>query len=60
MFSFQIECKSGTFKSDTGNKPCIPCGGNSVSIKSTCLCKPDHHRAVDKVEDGSAHCYSEF
>ena len=46
IISFQIECKLRTYKSDTGNKPCIPCGGNSISIRTKCLCKLDHHRAV--------------
>ena len=59
-FSFRTECYPATFKSDIGNKPCIPCGRNSVSLKTNCLCKPDHHRAIGEAEDGSAYCYSKF
>ena len=60
VFYFRAECFPGTFKSEIGNKPCIPCGRNSVSLKTKCLCKPDHHSAVGEVEDGSAYCYSKF
>lgn len=60
IVSFQIECKPGTFKSDTGNKPCMPCGGNSISIRTKCLCKPDHHRAAHETENSLAYCYSKF
>lgn len=45
------------FKNITGNEPCLPCGRNSESQQTTCICKPDHHRAKNLVADSTSDCY---
>ena len=48
------------FKNVTGNQPCLPCGYNSISIQTTCFCKPDHHRKKNLVADSTSDCYGMY
>ena len=60
LFLLFVACDLKHFKSNVGNEPCKPCGANSTSVRTSCKCLEDHHRAVVQTENSSSPCYSKF
>lgn len=55
-----VKCPKYTYKPNSGNEECKPCGLHSYSspIRGRCLCRYGFHREVDQLTNSSASCYS--
>ena len=60
LFLFFVACDLKHFKVDVGNEPCKPCGAKSTSLRTSCKCSEDHHRAVGQNYNNSSPCYSKY